>query len=108
MATKVIVGLAVLAALVEGLAPGIVPNALLPLALVILGLAYAYMAIDAEDATAYLVVAVAAAAAASADVLGNVQVIGGYLDAILDQLVVALLSGVVTVVVVRTINRLKD
>ncbi len=108
MATKVIVGLAVLAALVEGLAPGIVPNALLPLALVILGLAYAYMVIDAEDATAYLVVAVAAAAAAGADVLGNVHVIGGYLDAILDQLVVALLSGVVTVVVVRTINRLKD
>lgn len=108
MATKVIVGLAVLAALVEGLAPGIVPNALLPLALVILGLAYAYLAIDAEDATASLVVAVAAAAAAGADVLNHIQVIGGYLDAILDQLVVALLSGVVTVVVMRTINRLKD
>ena len=59
------------------------------------------------DATAYLVVTLAVGAAAGADVLGHIQVIGGPLDAILDQVSTALYAGVVTVLAKRTLNRLK-
>ena len=107
MSNRIVVGLIVLAAVIEGLAPGSVPNNLLPLALVVLGLVYAGMAIDAEDATAYLVVVLAVGAAAQADVLTHIHVIGSPLDGIVDQISVALYSGVVTVLVMRTLNRLK-
>ena len=74
----------------------------MPLALVILGLAYAAVAIDAEDATAYLVITLAVGAAAGADVLGHIPQIGVPLDAIVDQVSVALYAGVITVLVIRT------
>ena len=111
MPSRVIIGLIVIAAVVQGLWPDAVPLNILPLALVVLGLAYAAIAIDAEDATAYLVVAVAVGAASQADVLGNIQLgsiqmIGSYLDGILDQVAIALYGGVVTVIVMRTWNRL--
>lgn len=105
--TQVIVGLIVIAALVEGLAPGVVPQNLLPLAIVILGLIYAGVAIDAEDATAYLVVTLAVGVAAGADVLNTIPLIGAHLDGIVDQVVLALYAGVITVLVMRTWNRLK-
>ena len=107
MASRIIVGLVVLLAILQGLAPDAVPGGLVPLALVVLGLAYAAVAIDAEDATAYLVVTLAVGAAAGADVLSHIQVIGGPLDAILDQVSTALYAGVVTVLAKRTLNRLK-
>ncbi len=107
MSNKIVVGLVVLAAVIEGLAPGSVPNNLLPLALVVLGLIYAGTAIDAEDATAYLVVVLAVGAAAHADVLNHIHVIGSYLDSIVDQVSVSLYAGVITVLVMRTLNRLK-
>ena len=106
MATRIIVGLAVIAAVVEGLWAGVVPNEILPLALVVLGLAHGATGVDAEDATGYLAVAIAVGMAASSDVLGHIHVVGGYLDAIVDQLSVALLAGVVTVLVLRTWNRI--
>ena len=107
MASRIIVGLVVILAILQGLAPDAVPGGLVPLALVVLGLAYAAVAIDAEDATAYLVVTLAVGAAAGADVLSHIQVIGGPLDAILDQVSTALYAGVVTVLAKRTLNRLK-
>ncbi len=107
MSNRVIVGLIVLAAIVEGLAPGVVPSDILPLAIVVLGLVYAGMAIDPEDATAYLAVAIAVGAAAQADVLSNIQMIGSQVDSILDQVSMALYAGVVTVLILRTVNRLK-
>ena len=107
MSNRIVVGLIVLAAVIEGLAPDLVPKNLLPLALVVLGLVYAGMAIDAEDATAYLVVVLAVGAAAQADVLGEIHVIGSSLDGIVDAISVALYSGVITVLVMRTLNRLK-
>ena len=111
MPSRIIIGLIVIAAVVEGLWPGVVPQNILPLALVALGLAYAAIAIDAEDATAYLVVAVAVGAASQAEVLDNIhlgtlQVIGSSLDDILDHVAIALYGGVVTVIVMRTWNRL--
>ena len=111
MPSRIIIGLIVIAAVVQGLWPNAVPQNILPLALVALGLAYAAVAIDAEDATAYLVVAVAVGAASQANVLGhiqlgNIEVIGSSLQGILDQVAIALYGGVVTVIAMRTWNRL--
>lgn len=106
MAARIIVGLAVIAAVVQGLGPDLVPENILPLVLVVLGLAYGAVGVDAEDATAYLAVAIAVGMAASSDVLGNIHVVGDKLDAIVDGMSVALLGGVVTVLVLRTWNRI--
>jgi hypothetical protein len=103
--TRIIVGLITLAALVEGLAPGAVPSDLLPLAIVILGLAYGWTAVDAEDPVAYLAVAIAVGAAAG--VLSAIPMVGGYLDAIVGQVSNALFAGVISILVARTVNRLK-
>ena len=108
--SRIVVGLILLAAIIEGLAPGAVPSALLPLALVILGLVYGWTAVDAEDPTTYLVVAVAAGIAAGAPdggVLNLIPAVGGYLDGIVDQVITALYAGVVSILVARTVNRLK-
>lgn len=105
MATRIIVGLIVLISLVQGLAT-VDSKGILPLALVVLGLIYGALAVDAEDATSFLVVALAVGAAAQADVLNNIQAIGTHLDAIVGQLSVALYAGVVTVLVKRILSRL--
>ncbi len=107
MAEKVIVGLIVLAALVDALVPQ-APTEFLMLALVVLGIVHGYLNVDASEPTAYLVFAVAAAAAGGGDVLAHIHYAGTYLDGILDGLVVALLGGVVSVVVVRAINVFQD
>jgi len=106
MATRIIVVLVVIAAIVQGLAPDLVPLSILPIALVVLGLAYGFLGLDAEDATAYLVLAIAVGAASGADVLGHIPEIGSYLDAIVDQIAVALYGAVITVLVIRTWNRI--
>ena len=108
MAIRIIVGLIVVLAIVQALASEAVPGGIVPLALVILGLAYAALAIDPEDATAYLVLTLAVGAASGADVLGHIPQIGAPLDAIVDQASVALYAGAITVLVMRTINRLKS
>ena len=106
--TRIIVGLITLAALVEGLAPGAVPSDMLPLAIVILGLVYGWTAVDAEDPVAYLAVAIAVGAATMSDgVLNAIPMLGGYLDAIVDQVSNALNAGVISILVARTVNRLK-
>ena len=106
MATRSIVGLIVLIALVQGLA-SVDSKGILPFALVVLGLIYAAVAVEAEDATGYLAVAIAVGAAAQADVLNGILGIGSHLDAIVDQISTALYAGVVTVLSKRAINRLK-
>ena len=103
--TRIIVGLITLAALVEGLAPGAVPSDLLPLAIVILGLAYGWTAVDAEDPVGYLAVAIAVGAAAG--VLSAIPMVGAYLDAIVSQVSNGLFAGVISILVARTVNRLK-
>ena len=106
MAARIIIGLIVIAAVVEGLWAGGVPENILPLALVLLGLGYGFVCLDAEDATAYLAVAIAVWGASSTDVLDNIHFIGEFLDDIVDQVNVALLAGVVAILVIRTWNRL--
>ena len=87
--------------------PAANPGGAMGILLVLLGLAYAYVAIDAEDATAYLVVVLAVGAAASSDVLNAIPAAGMYLDGILDGLSTALYASVATIAVVRIVNRLK-
>ena len=111
MEKRIVVGLVVLAAVVGGLAGAVIPADIIPTALVVLGLWYGWRFIDAEDATDYLAVAIAVGAAAHGDVLqaaGLAGPVAVYLDSILDQMATALLSGVVSVLVARAINRLKD
>lgn len=106
--TRIVVGLILLAAIIEGLAPGAVPSDLLPLAIVVLGLVYGWTAVDAEDPVAFLAVTIAVGLAAeSAEVLQVIPAVGGYLDSIVDQVSMALYAGVISILVARTVNRLK-
>ena len=105
MVVRIIVGLIVVLAIIQGLAAGAIPENIVSIALVILGLVYGGMALDAEDATSFLVVAIAVGAAAGADVLSNIQVIGEKLDAIVDPITIALYAGVITVFAKRVLNR---
>jgi hypothetical protein len=106
MVVRIIVALIVILAIIQGLAAGAIPENIVSIALVILGLVYGGMALDAEDATSFLVVAIAVGAAAGADVLSNIQVIGEKLDAIVDPITIALYAGVITVFGKRVLNRL--
>lgn len=106
MLNKILIAAGLIIAIIEGLAPDVVPMGILPLLLVLAGLAYGAVAVDAEDPVAYLAVAIAIGAAGAADVLGHIQAIGSYLDGIVDQIAVLLLSGAVTVMVMRAWNRL--
>lgn len=108
MASRNIIVLVIILAIVQALAPDAIPGGLVPLALVILGLLYAIVAVDAEDATAFLVVAIAVGAAAGADVLSNIPGIGESLDAIVDPIATALYAGVIAILVERGINRIKS
>lgn len=108
MASRNIIVLVIILAIVQALAPDAIPGGLVPLALVILGLLYAIVAVDAEDSTAYLVVAIAVGAAAGADVLSNIPGIGEKLDAIVDPISTALYAGVIAILVERGLNRIKS
>ena len=99
MATRVIYGLAILAAVIEGVAAGAVP--LLPLVMVVLGVAYAAMNIDAAKPQAFLTTALVVAAAGGADVLSNVPAVGVFLDGIVDQVTIVYLAGGVGILAVR-------
>ena len=103
MGKKIVLGLTMLCAVVEGIAPGAVPNALLPMALVILGLVWGYMGVDAEDPVMFCALAVAVGMTGSSDALGNLAVLGSYLDGMIDALSIALYSAVGTLVVNRAI-----
>ena len=107
MAARAIVGLTLLAAIVMAVVPDPALGGMLSILLVVLGLAYAAIAVDAENATDVLVVVVAAGAAGGADVLSLIPAVGMYLDGILDGVVIALYSGVATVVTLRIVNRIK-
>ena len=107
MATRIIVGLSLLVAVVETLAPGVLLNSMIMMmALAILGLLYGHLAIDAEDATGYLAVTIAVGAASGMDVLGNIPAVGSYLDGIMDMVTVVLYAGVASILVKRVKARI--
>lgn len=108
MANRIVLGLIVLIAIVEAVLD-VASGGVLPLLLVVLGLVYGSLAVDAEDATAFLAVAIAVGGAAHADVL-SLEVLGPLgmaLDGIVDQASTALFASVVTILGTRTLNRLK-
>lgn len=107
MLTRIIVGLIALLAIVQGVAGGMMADGVILTIIVVLGIIYGFTGVDAEDATDYLVVTIAVGAAAGADVLSNIPGIGATLDAILDPASSALYASVVSILIMRTINRLK-
>ena len=84
MLRRVLVVAMVLLVLVQGLGPDMIGGGVVPLLLVLCGLAYGVLATDAENPTVYLVVVLAVGAAAGADVLSHIHEVGSYLDSILD------------------------
>lgn len=106
MVMRVVVALIVIVAVIQGLAPDLVPENILPLVLVLLGLAWGVLGVDDDKRVAFAVGAVAVGMAASTDVLNHIHVIGGYLDAIIDQISVALYAGVVALLVLMIWARL--
>ena len=107
MASRIIVSLIAALAIIQGLAADAVSMELVSLAVVILGLAYAVVAIDADGETAYLIVALAVGAAAGADALSGIPQLGAHLDAIVDPISTALYAGVITILVRGIINQFK-
>ncbi|MCY4506380.1 MAG: hypothetical protein OXG35_05415 [Acidobacteria bacterium] len=96
-----------LVAIVLAVAPDANAGNALMIVLVLLGLAYPVVALNAEDATSFLVVVLAIGAAAGADVLSNIPAIGTYLDGILDGLSTSLYAAVATIAAIRVTNRVK-
>ena len=107
MASRAIVGLTLLAAIVAAVVPDPALGGMLAILLVVLGLAHAVVALDPENATDSLVVAIAAGAVGGADVLSLIPAVGMYLDGILDGLVIALYGNVAAIVAIRAFNRIK-
>ena len=108
MLTRIIVGLIALLAIIQGVAGDMMADGgAMMIIIVLLGIIYGFTGVDAEDATDYLVVTIAVGAAAGADVLSNIPGIGATLDAILDPASSALYASVVSILIMRTINRLK-
>ncbi len=108
MLVRVLVLLFVLLTLVKGLAGNMMNDGgAIMLLLVILGIVYGFVGIDAENPTAYLAVVIATGAAAGADVLSHLPAIGGYMDAMLGAAAVALYASVPSVLLMRVVNRIK-
>ena len=105
MASRVLVGIVALVAVVNGFAGEVIPMG--GLILVVAGIVYGALAVDAEDATAVLVVAVAAGGAAASGALDAIPAIGMQLGSILGSLSTSLWGVTATVVGVRAFNRIK-
>ena len=107
MLNRILVAVVVVVAIVKAFAPDLQDQGALGIIVVLAGLVYGATAINSEDATDFLVVAVAASVAAGADVLGAIPLIGGHLDAIIDQISMALTAAIASILAVRTVNRIK-
>ena len=105
MANRVLVVLGTIIGLLMGFAPGVVPMD--SLLMVVIGIVYAVMNVDAEDATGTLVVAIAVGGMTASDVLGHIPAVGMQLDMAMGALSTALWAGVATVAATRVVNRIK-
>lgn len=103
---KVIAVMVLALALIQATVPHPFPAHVAPFMLALLGLIYGGAVIDGERATDFIVVVIGVGAASATDVLSYIYVLGPYLDAMLDQLCIALYASVVTVLATRTANRL--
>ena len=107
MLNRILIGLGAVIALVVGFAPDVIPANIAMLVLVLGGIVYAAIAVDAEDSNAYLIVTIAVGAAAGADALSSIPAIGAQLDGVMGAIGTSLNGGVATVLAVRIFNRLK-
>lgn len=107
MINKVLIGLGALLALLVGFAPDLVPANIASLLLVLGGIVYAAMSVDAEDANTYLIVTIAVGAAAGAGALSAIPAVGAQLDGAMGAISTALNAGVAAILAVRIVNRLK-
>lgn len=109
MAARIIVGVIALIAIIGGFTELDDTQPVLVLLLVIGGLIYGGMSVDAEDATGHLAVVIAVGLAAGANVLSQevLSTFGESLDGIVDHVATALYASVLTIIAKRTINCLK-
>ncbi len=107
MLNRILIGLGAVIALVVGFAPDLIPANIAMLILVLGGIVYAAIAVDAEDSNAYLIVTLAVGAAAGADALSSIPAIGAQLDGAMGAIGTSLNGGVATVLAMRIVNRLK-
>ena len=105
MANRILVIIVAAVAVIGGFAGDVIPMS--GLILVLAGIIYGAMAVDAEDATAVLVVALAAGAAHGSGALDAIPAIGMQLNGILGGISTALYGIVAAVVGIRTFNRIK-
>ncbi len=121
MVNRILVGVGTLIGLAMGFAPGVVPQA--ELLMVLIGIVYAVMNVDAEDATSFLVVAIAVGLATGDHtmlghemddhmmhhhgVLTHIPAVGAQLNGAFGALQIALYAGVATIAATRIFNRLK-
>lgn len=106
MAERVLTGLGALVALVAGF--GFMPEAVpVTLVMVIGGIVYGALAVDASDASAFLIIAIAIGALAGSDAVGSIPGIGGQLDGAIGHLSSGLNGAVATVLAVGIFNKLK-
>ncbi len=108
MLNRVVVILIALLAIIQGVAGGMMDDGgLIMILIVILGIVYGITGVDAENATDFLVVTIAVGAAAGADALSSIPGVGATLDAMLDPASSALYASVASILVMRTVNRIK-
>lgn len=108
MGKKIVVGLGVLCAVVEGVAPGVVPGDALPIALVLVGLVWGYLGVDANDPTMHCALVVAVGLTGQSEALDLLPAVESYLDAIVDGIAIALYSSIATLMVLRIIARFTE
>lgn len=107
MAERVLTGLGALVALVVGFMPDLVPAETVTLVMVIGGIVYVALAVDASDAGGFLITAIAIATLSGSGAVGSIPAIGGALDAAIGHLSSGLNGGVAAVLAIGIFNKLK-
>jgi len=105
MGNRILVGAGTLIGLAMGFAPGTVPMD--GLLMVLIGIVYFVMNVDAEDPTVALVMAIAVGGMTASDVLHHIPAVGMAIDGAFEALAIALWAGVATVAATRILNRVK-
>ncbi|MDE2710271.1 MAG: hypothetical protein F4Y71_01885 [Acidobacteria bacterium] len=105
MVNRILVGAGTLIGLAMGFAPGTVPMD--GLLMVLIGIVYFVMNVDAEDPTVALVMAIAVGGMTASDVLHHIPAVGMAIDGAFEALAIALWAGVATVAATRILNRVK-
>jgi len=107
MANKIMVGLGALLALVIGFAPDLIPANIAAIILVLGGIVYGALEVDASDASGYLICTIAVVTLAGSDALGGIPAIGMQLDGAVGAIATGMNGGVATVLAMGIVNRLK-